>query len=340
MPTTQNPGPTTQAPDAFDMAAVQGQPAQPSQPQSQQQPPQGDAFDQVADSNGNSNASGQPSTPSVPNALHIASDDNFAITAAKGVNAIGAGIGDGVLNTLNGGVSLLHLPQATLQTRQQQLEQQNSENPALNQLGYGSETLMEFLTGDEALKGLALSDKLLKSAKIAKALEGSPRLIQALHVGADALRGGAVQGTLGTVRSNGDLKTGAEEGAAAAGLSGVLGAVPVAVKAIRGALDVQGIQQPLQESLRSVLSDVASHMNLNAPTSQSIRDVVQNVQQQVKAQGSSVYQQLDQISGGQAQRFRDAAENVSQKLKEITGLDDEKEAELVAKQKQIDTAHN
>ncbi len=198
---------------------------------------------------------------------------------------------------------------------------------------------MEFLTGDEALKGLALSDKLLKSARIAKALEGSPRLMQALHIGANSLRSGTVQGTLGTIRSGGDLKTGAEEGAATAGLTGVLGAVSPAIKSIRAALDPQGIQQPLQDSLRAVLSDVANHAGVSGPTSASIRDAVQDVQSQVKTQGSALYQKLDQISGGQAQRFREASENVSQKLREIVGLDDEKEADLVAKQKQIDVAH-
>lgn len=51
-------------------------------------------------------------------------------------------------------------------------------------IGYGGENLIEFLAGDEALKGLSLADRLAKSAKIAKMLENSPKLMRALQFGA------------------------------------------------------------------------------------------------------------------------------------------------------------
>ncbi len=67
--------------------------------------------------------------------------------------------------------------------------------------------------------------------------------------------------------------------------------------------------------------------------------MVEDVRNSVKQQGSATYQRLDEISGGAAQRFRDAASNVQDKLKDIVGLDDEKEAELVARGNAIDDAH-
>jgi hypothetical protein len=67
--------------------------------------------------------------------------------------------------------------------------------------------------------------------------------------------------------------------------------------------------------------------------------VVQHVSDSVKAKASNLYANLDAVTGGRYQRFTDAAKNVSDKLSDIVGLDDEKEAELVSRQQEIDTAH-
>ena len=331
--TTQTP--TTAQGDVFDSISAPAASPQ-SQPQTQPQG-QGDAFDMAASGTDSSAPGTAPSA--VPSSLHMGDGGGVALTAAKGVNAIGAGIGNAALDTLNGGASLLHLPHQTLQDRQTQLQHDNRENPTLNAVGYGGETLMEFLLGDGALKGASLSDKLLKTGSIARALEQSPRLMQALHLGADALRSGVTQGTLGTVRSGGDLKTGAEQGAGAAALTGAFGAGSVAVRAIRSALDPAAIQAPLQTALRTILGNVADHAGVSGPSSTSIRDVVADVEKQVRAQGSSVYQVMDRISGGAAQRFRTAASNLRDKLSAITGLDDDAEAELQGKLNHIDSAH-
>ena len=341
MGTTPTPQPPSTN-DVFDQ--ISGSTPTPPQPStsSQSSTPQqisGDVFDQIA--NGSNVSSTQANQPApVHGQISFDPSDNFAQTALKGTEAIGAGIGDGLLGTLNGGASMLHLPHATLQARQDLIEGQNKENPTLNAIGYGGETLLEFLTGDEALKGLALSDRLMKSAGVAKALEQSPRLMKALQIGADALRSGAVGGTQGTVRSGGDLGKGAEEGATTAAIAGTLGMAGQAVKAIRGALDVSGIQAPLQDSLRGVVSDVADRLGLQAPTSASLRDVVQDVQSQLQVRASGLYKQMDQLSGGEAQRFRDAAKNVADELREKVGLiSPKREAALVAKQQAIDAAH-
>ncbi len=53
-------------------------------------------------------------------------------------------------------------------------------------IGYGGESLLEFLMGDDAIKALSFAEKLSKSAKIAKLLETSPRLMKAVKMGASA----------------------------------------------------------------------------------------------------------------------------------------------------------
>lgn len=113
--------------------------------------------------------------------------------------------------------------------------QQHSQNTGTDDhsrteqsFGYGGETLMEFLLGDEALKGLSFADKLAAAGKTAKVLEGSPKLMQAVKIGAakiaaDAARAGVVQGAQTGIRSGSGTEA-LESGAGAAATTGVLGA--------------------------------------------------------------------------------------------------------------------
>lgn len=349
--------------DVFALAASQMQPA--SQPHQQQQqapqqiaPASGDVFGQAAAEMQGREQQTQH-TP-VPSALDIDGTPNPLLKAAKGVNAIGAGIGEGVLDTLNGGASMMHLPHATLEQRSQQLQQQNAGNPVLNTVGKSAEGLAEFFTGDEALKGLTLSERLAKATKLAKLLEDSPRLKRAFDIGSTALRQGTVAGTLGTVTSGGNAKEGATEGAIAAGLSGAFGIGGATLNAIRGATDIQSIQKPLQTAIRAIVTDAAkdegvspvsrfSHLSGDLlhgwdPTASewvpvSIRDMAHEASDAVEAKAKSLYQTLDQVSGGRAQRFRDALRNVNQSLGNIVGLDDDEEARLAAKKADIEAGH-
>ncbi len=309
--------------DIFDSLSAQGgqnapptapAPGQTPQPQQAATPAQqgtGDVFDQLASGKlTTAPATNTTPSPAIPDSLHIEADNGIlpgdsaltrvrkgAITAAKITNSVGAGIGQGVLSTINGGLGLedriaKHLPtglgdfvfgnhddraqtEALLNSRQQELAQQNSENPTLNKIGYGGETLLEFVMGDEALKTLSLSEKLAKSASIAKALEGSPRLMKALQLGVnvgkagvalspeeaalvakypviarlvgagmDATRAGIVQGGQ-TVAHGGSVAQGVKDAAVMAGTSGALGAVTGAAAGVlgRGARAARTIQE-------------------------------------------------------------------------------------------------
>jgi hypothetical protein len=205
-------------------------------------------------------------------------------------------------------------------------------------LGYGADNVAEFILGDKALSGLAWSDKLLKASKAAKAVEDSPLLQNALRIGMAALKAGTVQGAIGLTKT-GDVNEAVGQGVVAGGLAGLGSTVSTLYKAIRGATDVSAIQKPLQDGIRSIVNDAATKAGITPAPSASIRDVVQNVSDSLKAKSQGLYSALDEASGGRAQRFRDAARNVSDKLSEIVGLDDDKEAELLKRQTEIETAH-
>jgi len=281
----------------------------------------------------------QPSTPTAPTST---SDGSF-------LGNVGAGINKGLDESMLGAEKLIRSTPVVGDFLGQHagLDAQIAhDTPIANQpvqgvggaLGYGGESIGEFLLGDSALKNLALSDKLLKTGRLAKVIETSPRLQQVVQLGIQALRAGAVQGGDALLRT-GDPTQAGEQGAVAGGIVGGLGATGATIQAIRGALDVGGIQKPLQDGIRSILSDAATKAGVPPPTAPSIRDAAQQVSDAVRLRASGLYQSLDEATGGQAQRFRDAAKNVSDKLSEIVGLDDEKEAELLKRQAEIDTAH-
>lgn len=153
-------------------------------------------------------------------------NDNVLIKGAKGVASLAAGAGEAGLDTLAGGANLLgmHGAEQALRAEHDKLAGQNANNPTLNTVGYGGETLAEFMLGDEALKGLGFADKLEQVAKTAKILEKSPKLMAALKVGANAA---ATQGAQTALRTPGTLveraKQGAETGLTTGAVGGVLG---------------------------------------------------------------------------------------------------------------------
>lgn len=135
-------------------------------------------------------------------------------------------------------------------------------------IGYGGENLIEFILGDEALKGLSIAEKMKNAAQVAGIFEKSPRLMKALQMGADinkavgslgpaerailqdnpilarlvgvgmdSLRQGAVQAGQTAVKTGGDIREAAKEGATMTGTSAVIGA-PIAVAG--GALERAG----------------------------------------------------------------------------------------------------
>jgi hypothetical protein len=288
------------------------------------------------------------STQSPDPSLQMNPDDGIGTTVAKGANAVGAGIGEGLLRTLNGGAEMLHLPHQLLQQRQQELEQENANNPNLNAVGYGGETLAEFLMGDEALQGLSMSERLLQTAKTMKTLEKSPRLLQVLKTAlATGGRTAAVQGTLSMAHTGGDLGQSAEDAAlAGAGgslLSGLTSAVEAAPSIIRQfkqvpVPDAVDVQPALQNGIREVLAKVADEAGVTPKPTDSIQDIAGNTADAIQAKSKGIYQKLDDATGGNFSRFETKLKNINRQLRETAGLDDDQESALEQKRNEIETS--
>jgi hypothetical protein len=249
-----------------------------------------------------------------------------------------------VLTTLNGGATLLHLPHATLQARANELEQQNKENPTLNAIGEGAESLAEFMTGDAALKALPISQRLLKISKVAQVLEDHPLVAKAFQIGASAIRGGVTGGVEGTVKAadTNDLPTSLEKGAVAGVATGAgtaaLGALGTIPALYRGLTAAPKIQSVFQGGVRDVLDSVAKDAGVTTSPAASIRDVAGQVADAVEAKAKTAYQALDDATEGRFQRFQDSLKNINQKLRETAGLDDDAEEALLKRKAEVEKA--
>jgi len=173
--------------------------------------------------------------------LEFKPEDSALTTAGKVVGNAGVGVGEtlegagaGVLNTLGGvgqgvfqaaskAADTLGLPDKARQFLHHIADDNvaKEENlPPAAKIGYGGETLAEFLMGDEALKALPVAQRLETAAKAIKTVEGSPRLVNALRIGARMLalagihgaEGGIVQGAQSAAREQGSIEDKAKEG--------------------------------------------------------------------------------------------------------------------------------
>jgi hypothetical protein len=95
------------------------------------------------------------------------------------------------------------------------------------------ENIIEFASGEEALKGLSLAGRLSKLKKVADVIEEYPRLAKAMHIGTNIMRSAAVGGVQGGVK-------GAEEDQALTGATG--GAIGGAVGAGIGEATAPGLK--------------------------------------------------------------------------------------------------
>lgn len=129
--------------------------------------------------------------------------------AASAVSHVVSGFGAGAADTLAGvdnavskipGVGkFLTTPLVGGKTSEQAITDEKQAGETNNngeKIGAGLEGILEFMGGDEALKGLSLSDRMGKLSKVAKALEDHPYLAKIAQIGTNAAR----QGTVGTAQ--------------------------------------------------------------------------------------------------------------------------------------------
>jgi hypothetical protein len=227
------PPPPAQAPAADPYAAYGGgAPVQTSAP---------------LDDNGGHPTSGWASL--LGHKVHIDPNDGGVLNTVKRVLSVGAGIGDAALDTVQGTENLLHTnpddstatkvlkyavsptlnmlpdPRARIASRQQDLQTDNSENPGLNTTGKVLETVAEFMTGEEVLKGLSGAQKLAKVAPVLATLEKFPKTARVLAAAIRQGTVGATQAKLKGATTSDALESGAITG-------GIGGAAELAIPAL------------------------------------------------------------------------------------------------------------
>jgi hypothetical protein len=217
-----NPAPQQQSqPQTQAQPRAQAQPQQQAQPQSQAQPTQPSPASELDFS------TAVPLNPPQDTSLQIQPDDGFLTKAGKWIGGTFQGIGQGVLGTATDVADLADRwtgmqPGAVSQFLHENNGQDDPTNGAPQQLGRLLEYPMEFLTGDEVLKGLSVADKLAKVAKVAKLIEEMPVAAKFLTGGAgDIARLATVGGAQGYVHGGG---LGGVAGGITGGVYGALGA--------------------------------------------------------------------------------------------------------------------
>ena len=290
--------------------------------------------------------------------------------------AVGNGMGQGLTSTLQGAASIANkvgqhtvghdiVPKTvtdSLNEGQQRLQEQNRENPGLNEMGYGGETLMEFLGGEAAFKGLAMGDKLQKMSQVFKVIEQSPRLMNALKlgtagmkaaaelspeeaqlvqqypkiakligIGSEALRAGTVQGAQTFDRTGGDLGAAAKSGAEMAGTAGVLGTVGAGLGA--GAKAVGKAIGKVGETAGD-LADATNAAPDSLTVGQRIQGALQNAKDKLHANYETGIQDL-QGRLGDATAPADETSPIAQKAKELLQDPDPEDHPLTTGAKEV-----
>jgi len=182
-------------------------------------------------------ATRKPYTPPEPSTL-----GKFANGVEQLHNDVTTGIGQGALDTVHGTGELIrkglnavpfvdHLGNKVIPPQgQAALDNLTTPQNAAQKAGYTAENIVEFLLGDEALKGLSLADKMPKVAKAADVILKNPILKNQIlqKMVATGARTGATGALQTFVHTGGDPGKAAEVGAT----TGALGAAGEAAAGI------------------------------------------------------------------------------------------------------------
>jgi hypothetical protein len=109
------------------------------------------------------------------------------------------------------------------------------QGKGIRSVGRVGENILEFIAGDEVLKGLSLGEKFLHASKLAKMVETSPALAKVFDIGMTALRQGTVSGA--QTFEKGGTTTQAAENAGITGTVSALAKSPEAIAAAKEAAD-------------------------------------------------------------------------------------------------------
>lgn len=103
-----------------------------------------------------------------------------------------------------------------------------------------------------------------------------------------------------------------------------------AARAVREPFSVKLIQPKIQAAITAAIRDAAQEHGINLPGNPSVRDITQALSDAVRSKASSLYRQLDAATGGgRFQRFDEQLQNIQRAIREVTGIDPDREGELI-----------
>jgi hypothetical protein len=204
--------------------------------------------------------------------------------------------------------------------------------------GGGAETVLEFVLGDEALKGLALADKIGLASKITKITQDSPYIGALLRHGVHAARIGTV-GTAEALAKGATvpdaLKTGAATGAGGELLDTAIEAVPKIINAapkfvnpFREMLQGKSIAQaPAEAAVREGVQASTQAAGTAAPTVankiattpllHSNETILDEPLKMLEQQKGAAYKAIDKEAGFDLKAERQQLKNDQYKLKQL-----------------------
>jgi hypothetical protein len=215
----------------------------------------------------------------------------------------------------------------------------------LQPLGKVGESIAEFFTGDEALKGLSIAERLGLASKVAKLAESNPVVYRIIGHGLNAVRGGAV--TTAQQLAHGATPTEAlETGATAAGAGAVVGALAEGAGAAKNSETVQGVlkgekvaQPGAQAAVRSGVQAgaeaagtadeaMAAHIE-NQPLLRGNQTVVDKPLSALQERETVAYKKMDEVAGFDVKALRDKLATDQYNLKQLGSSDPDKGGRLI-----------
>jgi hypothetical protein len=306
-------------------------------------------------------ALGTPASPSPELGGHVL--DPGVAGALNKVGEFGAGIVPGAVEAM--GDTIQHLPWVgkkilspeAMQAEREYFKPGSPAEKAGQTTGSIAEPVLEFVLGDEALKGVALADKLGIAGKIAKIAQDSPYIGKLLQHGVNAAR-------MGTVGATEALAKGATpENAVKAGVAtGVAGeAIPAASSTVealaarspQAGAAVARLTNPFKQLLTSpkeaglaatqepgaAAIRTAVGAPAGAPVIEGATSIVDDMLAKTGVQKDVAYKQIDDMVGfdlkAEKQKLADTRYAIKQPGADVEGL----QAEIDASTRQIADAN-
>ncbi len=220
-------------------------------------------------------------------------------------------------------------------------------------VGYWGENLVEFFTGDEALKSLSLAQKLGLATRVAKLAETNPAIAKLINAGLRATRTASVSAGQETAHGGdtGDILTAAGTGFLTHTGSEGLGELSKLAKPIvkkiggetletaprwKGAATATKLAEANQEPAKRVIANVAHNsaapivQRLGQQTAPEAITSFKDAADAVTKAAKPIFERLDEISNNEFQAANNELRSANQVARRATSVTDLREAEKAA----------